>query len=261
MRQERDNNGEISFEGGCTNGTKDGAWKYYDNGFLAKEELYKNGVLEKMTKYYPITGVIKSAFIKDDKGNATLREYDEKGYITKFVPYITNEQGKLVVNGKMLSLLEKIVLEELGIENTKVLKLRDDIMWKTSLVYAEVSNGRLVLGRDKYKDVGYSSATKKFKTEQEGFDYLSNAKPQYEIIELGNLILVVEDKAHGWHYSFYKNGQKVGIVWKDYVYYGDTVRSSDLCTTGQCQVMFKELIDKSIYKDEIYSMLESAKPE
>ena len=262
VRQERDKNGEISFEGGCTNGTKEGAWKYYDNGFLAKEELYKNGDLKTRTIYEPTTGVIKSAFIKDDSGNAAYREYDKEGYITKFVPYSTNEQGKLVVNGKMLGEFRyKSDLEGLGITNAKVIELGTGMWDSNELNYAEVSNGNIVVGRyyDKtYLDKKSYLITEKFKTEQEEFDYLSNAKARYEIIDLGNLNLVAQYKSRNdLYYGFYKNEQEVGSVWKNY---GDSARYSDLCTTGQCQVMFKELIDKSIYKNEIYSILESAKP-
>ena len=250
VRQERDKNGEISFEGGCTNGTKEGAWKYYDNGFLAKEELYKNGVLEKMTKYYPITGIIKSDFLKDDKGNATLREYDEKGYITTFVPYSTNEQGKLVANGKMFKIKDYDTSFWTRVswlkDIEKVPNLRDDYTLVDHFFFVEAQNGVFVRGlskRNLYIDG-------KFKTQQEMFDYIATERGEHEVIVLGNLSLLFS--LDGGIY-FYKNNERVGKV--------SNVSSSGLCTTGQCQVMFKELIDKSIYKDKIYSMLESAKPE
>ncbi|MGX2972603.1 toxin-antitoxin system YwqK family antitoxin [Helicobacter sp. T3_23-1059] len=256
VRQERDKNGEISFEGGCTNGTKDGAWKYYDNGFLAKEELYKNGVLEKMTKYYPITGIIKSDFLKDDKGNATLREYDEKGYITKFVPYITNEQGKLVVNGKMFNITEsrsgnifggKSWLDEDDIEKVPDRLYRKYGSFSPDFFYVEAQNGVFVRGLSQRH---LSIDGDKFKTQQEMFDYITTKHlGEDEVIVLGNLSLVIGR----YGVDMYKNNEPIGSV--------EDKSSRGLCTTGQCQVMFKELIDKSIYKDEIYSMLESAKPE
>ena len=256
VRQERDKNGEISFEGGCTNGTKEGAWKYYDNGFLAKEELYKNGVLEKMTKYYPITGIIKSDFLKDDKGNATLREYDEKGYITKFVPYVTNEQGKLVVNGKMFNITEsrsgnifggKSWLDEYDIEKVPDRLYRKYGSFSPHFFYVEAQNGVFVRGLSQRH---LSIDGDKFKTQQEMFDYITTKHlGEDEVIVLGNLSLVIGR----YGVDLYKNNEPIGSV--------EDKSSRGLCTTGQCQVMFKELIDKSIYKDEIYSMLESAKPE
>lgn len=88
VRQTRDKNGEIAFEGGCANGTKEGAWKYYENGFLAKEELYKNGLLDKATEYYPIVGKIKSSYTTDNNGNSKKIEYDEKGFINKIYPLL-----------------------------------------------------------------------------------------------------------------------------------------------------------------------------
>lgn len=101
VRQIRDKNGEIAFEGGCANGTKEGAWKYYENGFLAKEELYKNGLLDKATEYYPIVGKIKSSYTTDSNGNSKKIEYDEKGFIDGIYPYSRNEKGDKVVNGKV----------------------------------------------------------------------------------------------------------------------------------------------------------------
>ena len=263
VRQERDKNGEISFEGGCENGTKEGAWKYYDNGFLAKEELYKNGELKTKTEYYPTTGITKSAFAKDDKGNATLREYDEKGNIEKFVPFSTNEQGKLVVNGKMFNAKgfssrygsESLSKYSIAKAPERITIRSNGFTYEPDFYYVEVSNGMFFYGLGEEKSYSWSGRVKipEVTTEQEAFAAIfeANNKPHYgEYILLGNLSLLTRE--NGRYLSFLKNDQLIGSV------YGV---SSDLCTTGQCQVMYKELINKSIYKDKIYSTLESAKPE
>lgn len=266
VRQIRDKNGEIAFEGGCANGTKEGAWKYYENGFLAKEELYKNGLLDKWTKYYPLTGTIESEFTKDGNGNATLRIYNKGGYIAQFVPFSIDKNGNKVVNGKLFAGVSgdyrsgnyrvgfyKSELKELGIEGIeKILEngycSGDSIFADDTFNYVEVSNGVFMLGQKlsiSELELG------KVKTEQEAFALIEQ-KDKCEVIRNDNLVLVVGKVSAGFH----KNDEMIGGI-----HYEKGYKSSKYCTTGQCQVMFKELIDKSFYKDKIYSTLESAKPE
>lgn len=264
VRQTRDKNGEIAFEGGCANGTKEGAWKYYENGFLAKEELYKNGLLDKATEYYPLTGMIESEFAKDGNGNATLRIYNKEGYIAQFVPFSIDKNGNKVVNGKAFAGYTfpspgtysvgfyKNELKELGIE--KILDLDKDYCKNStfSFNYVEVSNGVFVLGQRLSKEVEYK--LREVKTEQEAFALIEQSKEKCEAVRNDNLVLTVRGTGdNGVYADFYKNDEQIGGL------YG--YESSKYCTTGQCQVMFKELIDKSFYKDKIYSALESAKPE
>lgn len=240
VRQTRDKNGEIAFEGGCANGTKEGAWKYYENGFLAKEELYKNGLLDKATEYYPIVGKIKSSYTTDSNGNSKKIEYDEKGFIVGIYPYSINEKGNKVINGKAFG-----SFGEYGLE-----KIEKGCGFDCEGKYAEMSNDKIVLKRD----YGYSSITGK--TEQEIFENINKTPPRYEVVVLGNLAVRING-GHRVGVRIYKNDEKIGDL---YHYEYDGYKSSGYCTTGQCQVMFKELIDKSFYKDEIYSALESAKP-
>lgn len=260
VRQIRDKNGEIAFEGGCANGTKEGAWKYYENGFLAKEELYKNGLLDKWTKYYPLTGTIESEFTKDGNGNATLRIYNKEGYIAQFVPFSIDKNGNKVVNGKLFAGkafpspgfyregFYKKELEELGIEKILEKGYCEDSIFADNFNYVEVSNGVFVLGQK----LSISGELEKVKTEQEAFALIEQ-KDKCEVIRNDNLVLVVGKVSAGFH----KNDEMIGGI----IHYEKGYKSSKYCTTGQCQVMFKELIDKSFYKDKIYSALESAKPE
>lgn len=262
VRQTRDKNGEIAFEGGCANGTKEGAWKYYENGFLAKEELYKNGLLDKATEYYPIVGKIKSSYTTDGNGNATLRIYNKEGYIAQFVPFSIDKNGNKVVNGKAFAGrmfpspgthregFYKSKLKELGIE--KILEkgyCPESIIFADNFNYVEVSNGVFVLGQK----LSISGELEKVKTEQEAFALIEQ-KDKCEVIRNDNLVLAVELSrvADGVSARFYKNDEEIGDLFN--------YESSGYCTTGQCQVMFKELIDKSFYKDKIYSALESTKP-
>ena len=251
VQQIRDKNGEIAFEGGCTNGTKEGAWKYYENGFLAKEELYKNGLLDKATEYYPIMGKIKSSYTTDSNGNSKKIEYDEKGFINEIYPYSINEKGNKAINGKVFGNFSS---GENGLEKIEENCGFSDCKGK----YAEMSNDKIVLKRD-YK---YGSITGK--TEQEIFENINKTPPEYEVVVLGNLALRIfikyEYRGYLSEINFYKNDEKIGDLSNEH--YGEyKYKSSKYCTTGQCQVMFKELIDKSFYKDKIYSALESAKPE
>lgn len=181
VRQTRDKNGEIAFEGGCANGTKEGAWKYYENGFLAKEELYKNGLLDKATEYYPIVGKIKSSYTTDSNGNNKKIEYDEKGFIDGIYPFSRNEKGDKVINGKVFSRSD---FSELEIEK--------DCMGGTFVChrsaknhYAEISNDKIVLKRA----YPYNSITGK--TEQEIFENIDKTPPSYEVIVLGKLALSI----------------------------------------------------------------------
>lgn len=255
VRQTRDKNGEIAFEGGCANGTKEGAWKYYENGFLAKEELYKNGLLDKATEYYPIIGKIKSSYTTDSNGNSKKIEYDEKGFINEIYPYSKNEKGDIVVNGKVFGDFSS---RKYGLE-----KIEEDCHWAGSDCrgkYAEMSNDKIVLKRD-YEYIKITG-----KTEQEIFENIDKTPPNYEVVVLGNLALRMWTERHyGVNelsgISVYKNDERIGgLGLRDYYDYKRGYESSGYCTTGQCQAMFKELIDKSFYKDKIYSALESAKP-
>lgn len=251
VRQTRDKNGEIAFEGGCANGTKEGAWKYYENGFLAKEELYKNGLLDKATEYYPIVGKIKSSYTTDSNGNSKKIEYDEKGFINKIYPYSRNEKGDIVVNGKVFGDFSS---GEYGLE-----KIEENCSWRCRGKYAEISNDKIVLKR------GYDGRSITGKTEQEIFENIDKTPPSYEVVVLGNLALGIWEHKSGVNelsgISVYKNDEEIGgLSLRNYYNYKEGYESSGYCTTGQCQVMFKELIDKSFYKDKIYSALESAKP-
>lgn len=246
VQQTRDKNGEIAFEGGCANGTREGAWKYYENGFLAKEELYKNGLLDKATEYYPIVGKIKFSYTTDSNGNSKKIEYDEKGFIDGIYPFSRNEKGDKVINGKVFN---RSGFSELEIE--KCMSSTFVCHRSAKNHYAEMSNDKIVLKRA----YPYNSITGK--TEQEIFENIDKTPPSYEVIVLGKLALSIliqyEYRGHLSEISFYKNDEKIGYLSINY-------ESSGYCTTGQCQVMFKELIDKSFYKDKIYSALESAKP-
>lgn len=250
VRQIRDKNGEIAFEGGCTNGTKEGAWKYYENGFLAKEELYKNGLLDKATEYYPITGKIKSSYTTDSNGNSKKIEYDEKGFINGIYPYSINEKGNKAINGKVFGNFSS---RENGLEKIE----KDCGFLDCEGKYAEMSNDKIVLKRA-YRGIITG------KTEQEIFENINKTPPKYEVVVLGNLAVRISVEQHELSgISVYKNDEKIGGLGFFRDYYNDKkgYKSSKYCTTGQCQVMFKELIDKSFYKDKIYSALESAKPE
>lgn len=255
VQQTRDKNGEITFEGRCANGTREGAWKYYENGFLAKEEIYNNGLLDKATEYYPLTGMIKSSYTTDSNGNSKKIEYDEGGFIKKIYPYSRNEKGGKVINGKVFN-RSRFSCEG---EDKKLL-LKTDLLCNRG-IYAEVSNGKVVLKREYYDEENITG-----KTEQEVFENIDKAQVFGEVVVLGNLQLRI------WYrrpdglesLTFYKNDEKIGGVSFKSDYYNRRYKegegSSGYCTTGQCQVMFKELIDKSFYKDKIYSALEFATP-
>ena len=120
-----------------------------------------------------------------------------------------------------------------------------------------MSNDKIVLKRG----YGYGSITGK--TEQEIFENLDKTSPIYEVVVLGNLAVRIRGNQHELSgISVYKNDEEIGgLGFRDYYNHKKSYKSSGYCTTGQCQVMFKELIDKSFYKDKIYSALESAKPE
>lgn len=255
VRQTRDKNGEIAFEGGCANGTKEGAWKYYENGFLSKEELYKNGLLDKATEYYPTMGKIKSSYTTDSNGNSKKIEYNEGGFINEIYPYSRNGKGNKVMNGKAFGSFNG---GEYGLE-----EIEKSCRWASECKgeYAEFSNDKIVLKRD-YKN----SITGK--TEQEIFENIDKTPPSYEVVVLGNLAVRIwwEEKYYQLNelsgIGVYKNDEKIGGLSLSRNFYNDKeyYASSGYCTTGQCQVMFKELIDRSFYKDKIYSALESAKP-
>ena len=252
IRQTRDKNGEIAFEGGCTNGTKDGAWKYYENGFLAKEELYKNGLLDKMTEYYPVIGKIKATFKRDDSDNGKYIKYKENGFIEgiELLSISKNTKGDRVVNEKIFGKLES---RKFGLEKIEA----DCGILQCGGDYAEIYNDKIVLKRE------YLTKSIIGKTEQEIFEEIDKTPPEYEVVVLGNLALrIVCAQQHYGLLSIkvYKNDEKIGYIKSLDSYYKTGYESSGYCTTGQCQVMYKELIDKSFHKDKIYSALESAKP-
>lgn len=157
-----------------------------------------------------------------------------------------------MVNGKVFGDFSS---GEYGLE-----KIEENRSWERLGKYAEMSNDKIVLKRD------YDGRSITGKTEQEIFENIDKTPPSYEVIVLGNLALRIWKEKHYQlnelsGIGVYKNDEEIGdLSLRNYYNYKEGYKSSGYCTTGQCQVMFKELIDKSFYKDKIYSALESAKP-
>ena len=256
--QEKDKNGEVAIEGNCVGGLRDGVWKWFDNGFLEQETPYKNGLRNGTEKtYYAKEGIVKQTIdYTDDKRNGALRIYDKGRYITDIyggsasvgggmVAFIPYKNG--VIDGKML-IQPKQGVFNFALNRNDLVELGfkiDKMPANVGFVYIEVDNGVFVLGRD--YGSGLSSYMPEGTSEQEIFSQLEKRKPERrEVIVLNNLELTNTNEAN--HIKFKKNGEEVGTI--------DNGDLGSLCRQkGKCEEMFKELIDKSSYKNKIYAEL------
>lgn len=83
--------GEILIEGAYKNDKKDGLWRYFPNGFLEREQEFKNGIYSgKNIFYYPNGNIrISINYVKGKKDGEVL-EYYESGALWSKGKYVNN---------------------------------------------------------------------------------------------------------------------------------------------------------------------------
>ena len=250
------NDGKISLEGNYKQGMKDGAWKeyytngklgveshyadglktgvekWYDgNGLLVKEKSYKNDLLDGMSKkYYPLTGRVKySINYTEGKKNGTFERYNEDGSLHSALSFKMD-----IIDGKA----ENNFASFYGDESTYL---------QQEYGYDEKEIRDLMRQYDLWNIVDNKSKLE-FK---DGVPIYANSVVYGEHIFSGIDKLVID--RGGNNLTLYRDSQKMGG-------YDGNGNLFGLCEQkGKCEEMFKELIDRSEYKDKIYSILKQTK--
>lgn len=280
--KEFDKAGDIAAMGNYTPEGKDGLWKYYKDGLLYKEQNYKNNKLNgKRTDYDKLSGEVR--YVWEFEEDRLLRTYNEDGNITFFAQYKNGEPEKAWygdARGKEDYYPTKhyfafnwsghghIYPDYIEYLNGKPIVWRD---YKTSLKRSRVEiRSPEGFNSDKY----LIKNDKVYQSEQEQFAYLQTLKPIREKIVIDNLEMrfyetsrlydkkyipsggimvemVEELKIYEifFEVQFFKNYSHIGTV-------SSLGKGDGLCQQkGKCEEMFKAVIDRSAYKDEIYAWL------
>lgn len=91
--------GTIFVEGEYKNDKKDGIWKYYPNGFLEKEQEFKNGIYHgKSSNYAPNGKIINTTTYVNGKKEGDFLEYYDSGKLWSTTKYVNNKiDGELKI--------------------------------------------------------------------------------------------------------------------------------------------------------------------
>lgn len=278
--QEKDKNGEITLDGACENGLKMGAWKYYSNGFLIQEENYKDGLLN-LVKFYDRSQdnkIIATADYVDGKLNGFIKTYANDGSLMKAIPYKNGVIDGIGFDIQFRSFgrfgdFSDITIDARSESRKDINEIKRDSNYQTP-DYFEVVNGEDIVhrfygyGEDANEvaigngliSVGvYGRLTScRVKTKEELSDCLHRIMVRSESIQIKNLDLRLRGSYLGDFIEFglYKNGEQIGSG-KFMIETGEVVFGR--CGQGKCEETFKELIDKSAYKQQIYDILSGKK--
>lgn len=243
-------------KGECKGGKRNGVWKYYDNyGYIQKEITFQNGEM-----------TLEKAYDKDENLSDMTRynkgEIFKRGYSYKKLSSFTHSNAYFNRYYYIGNLNEKIA--ELKKQAQKVAKQRAESKVKKPTMQ-EVKNSknametyRAKLQAQEEQELKSLSPSIDFNTSSDeqiiAFINSNNLKPSKETISNGNLKIIVEGIA-----TFYIGASEVGYLqWGSCSEsYHSSYKEKYNCRTFATQ--FKELIDKSAFKDDIYNALPKPK--
>lgn len=274
--KEFDKAGDIAAMGNYTPEGKDGLWKYYKDGLLYKEQNYKNDKLNgKRTDYNKFSGKVE--YVWEFEEDRVLRIFNKDDNIIYFAQYKNGElERQWCFNSFSDYRYKDYPYKDFAsdfvnytstytyCDNHKYSEFSDGkpIVKRWYDVYIEFSNGKPKVERF-WHSSGYKIASqennKNYKSEQEVLAHIQTLKPRDEKIVIDNLSLYVstwirDSYAIRYDIHFHKNDNNIGsIKWN---IDDNTFKNEGLCQQkGKCEEMFKAVIDRSAYKNEIYAYL------
>lgn len=284
--KEFDKAGDIVVIGNYTPDGKDGLWKYYKDGLLYKEQNYKNDKLHgKRIDYDKLSGKIE--YVWELEEGRLLRTYNKDGNIIYFAQYKNGELERQWLECKWGGCLffYKVIRNEIDIPagfDFAYHTSEEASLYNGNNNYREISNGKIIVRRNyseyiefsngkpktkQYKDFRSSSYfryivvpnNKNYKSEQEVLTHIQTLKPMGEEIVIDNLELYLQINSTEYIdvfvVSFSKNNNNIGSI-KLWNAKDNTFKNEGLCQQkGKCEEMFKAVIDRSAYKNEIYAYL------